>query len=305
MYHQPVLLKESIAGLNIDPKGIYVDATYGGGGHTKLIIEHLTEGKIIAFDQDKEAEDNVIRDDRLIFIRHNFKFMKNFLKYLGYTKIDGILADLGVSSHHLNKPERGFSYRFENAPLDMRMNQNTLLTAQYIINNYQAKQLHEVFRNYGEIGKTFPLVEAIINQRNKREIQTTEELIKAIEPLLPSQTRNKFLSRIFQALRIEVNKEMDNLKFFLKQSLEMLKPRGRLCVISYHSLEDKLVKNFLKTGNFEGKVEKDFYGNAYSPFKLINKKIISPGKEEIQNNRRARSARLRIAEKNEQNDEER
>ncbi|MFP3861035.1 MAG: 16S rRNA (cytosine(1402)-N(4))-methyltransferase RsmH [Bacteroidales bacterium] len=303
MYHQPVLLKESIAGLNIDPKGIYVDATYGGGGHTKLIIEHLTEGKIIAFDQDKEAEDNVIQDDRLIFIRHNFKFMKNFLKYLGYTNIDGILADLGVSSHHLNKPERGFSYRFENAPLDMRMNQNTNLTAQYVINHYQAKQLHEIFRNYGEIRKTFPLVEAIINHRNNRKIQTTDELIKAIEPLLPSQTRNKFLSRVFQALRIEVNKEMDNLKFFLKQSMEMLKPGGRICVISYHSLEDKLVKNFLKTGNFEGEVKKDFYGNAYSPFKLINKKIISPGKEEIKNNRRARSARLRIAEKKEQNDE--
>ncbi|MFP4018650.1 MAG: 16S rRNA (cytosine(1402)-N(4))-methyltransferase RsmH [Bacteroidales bacterium] len=303
MYHQPVLLKESIAGLNIDPKGIYVDATYGGGGHTKLIIEHLTEGKIIAFDQDKEAEDNVIQDDRLIFIRHNFKFMKNFLKYLGYTNIDGILADLGVSSHHLNKPERGFSYRFENAPLDMRMNQNTNLTAQYVINHYQAKQLHEIFRNYGEIRKTFPLVEAIINHRNNRKIQTTDELIKAIEPLLPSQTRNKFLSRVFQALRIEVNKEMDNLKFFLKQSMEMLKPGGRICVISYHSLEDKLVKNFLKTGNFEGEVKKDFYGNAYSPFKLINKKIITPGKEEIKNNRRARSARLRIAEKKEQNDE--
>ncbi|MFP4525192.1 MAG: 16S rRNA (cytosine(1402)-N(4))-methyltransferase RsmH [Bacteroidales bacterium] len=303
MYHQPVLLKESIAGLNIDPKGIYVDATYGGGGHTKLIIEHLTEGKIIAFDQDKEAEDNVIQDDRLIFIRHNFKFMKNFLKYLGYTNIDGILADLGVSSHHLNKPERGFSYRFENAPLDMRMNQNTNLTAQYVINHYQAKQLHEIFRSYGEIRKTFPLVEAIINHRNNRKIQTTDELIKAIEPLLPSQTRNKFLSRVFQALRIEVNKEMDNLKFFLKQSMEMLKPGGRICVISYHSLEDKLVKNFLKTGNFEGEVKKDFYGNAYSPFKLINKKIITPGKEEIKNNRRARSARLRIAEKKEQNDE--
>ncbi|MFP4448403.1 MAG: 16S rRNA (cytosine(1402)-N(4))-methyltransferase RsmH [Bacteroidota bacterium] len=303
MYHQPVLLKESIAGLNIDPKGIYVDATYGGGGHTKLIIEHLTEGKIIAFDQDKEAEDNVIQDDRLIFIRHNFKFMKNFLKYLGYTNIYGILADLGVSSHHLNKPERGFSYRFENAPLDMRMNQNTNLTAQYIINHYQAKQLHKIFRIYGEIRKTFPLVEAIINHRNNREIQTTDELIQAIEPLLPSQTRNKFLSRVFQALRIEVNKEMDNLKFFLKQSMEMLKPGGRICVISYHSLEDKLVKNFLKTGNFEGEVKKDFYGNAYSPFKLINKKIITPGKEEIKNNRRARSARLRIAEKKEQNDE--
>ncbi|MFO8236440.1 MAG: 16S rRNA (cytosine(1402)-N(4))-methyltransferase RsmH [Bacteroidales bacterium] len=303
MYHQPVLLKESIAGLNIDPNGIYVDATYGGGGHSKLIIKHLTNGKIIAFDQDKEAEANVIQNDRLIFIRHNFKYMKNFLKYMGFYTVDGILADLGVSSHHLNTPERGFSYRFDDVPLDMRMNQNANLTAQYIINHYHAKNLSEVLKKYGEIRKTYPLVSAILKYREKKEIQTAEELVKVLDPFIPVRTKNKFLSRIFQALRIEVNREIENLKAFLQQSLEVLKPQGRLCVISYHSLEDKLVKNFLKTGNFEGKIDKDFYGNVYSPFKLINKKIIMPGKEEIEDNKRARSARLRIAEKRDKNEE--
>jgi len=299
MYHQPVLLEESISGLNIDPNGIYVDATFGGGGHSKEIYRKLNKGKLIAFDQDKDAENNVGEDEKIIFVRHNFRYMKNFLKYLGFTQINGILADLGVSSHHFNTPERGFSFRFS-APLDMRMNQNHSLTAQYIINRYHPANLFRIFKEYGEIKSPRRIVDTIIKEREKKEINTTDDLIYILDPLIPERNRNKMLARIFQALRIEVNQEITNLKIFLSQSAEMLKDRGRLVVISYHSLEDRLVKNFMKTGRFSGTPEKDFYGNILKPLKTINSKVITPSEKEISENNRARSAKLRIAEKTQQ-----
>jgi len=299
MYHQPVLLEESISGLNIDPNGIYVDATFGGGGHSKEIYRKLNKGKLIAFDQDKDAENNVGEDEKIIFVRHNFRYMKNFLKYLGFTQINGILADLGVSSHHFNTPERGFSFRFS-APLDMRMNQNHSLTAQYIINRYHPANLFRIFKEYGEIKSPRRIVDTIIKEREKKEINTTDDLIYILDPLIPERNRNKMLARIFQALRIEVNQEITNLKIFLSQSAEMLKDRGRLVVISYHSLEDRLVKNFMKTGRFSGTPEKDFYGNILKPLKTINSKVITPSEMEISENNRARSAKLRIAEKTQQ-----
>jgi len=299
MYHQPVLLEESISGLNIDPNGIYVDATFGGGGHSKEIYRKLNKGKLIAFDQDKDAENNVGEDEKIIFVRHNFRYMKNFLKYLGFTQINGILADLGVSSHHFNTPERGFSFRFS-APLDMRMNQNHSLTAQYIINRYHPANLFRIFKEYGEIKSPRRIVDTLIKEREKKEINTTDDLIYILDPLIPERNRNKMLARIFQALRIEVNQEITNLKIFLSQSAEMLKDRGRLVVISYHSLEDRLVKNFMKTGRFSGTPEKDFYGNILKPLKTINSKVITPSEMEISENNRARSAKLRIAEKTQQ-----
>ncbi len=299
MYHQPVLLEESISGLNIDPNGIYVDATFGGGGHSKEIYRKLNNGKLIAFDQDKDAENNVGEDEKIIFVRHNFRYMKNFLKYLGFTQINGILADLGVSSHHFNTPERGFSFRFS-APLDMRMNQNHSLTAQYIINRYHPANLFRIFKEYGEIKSPRRIVDTLIKEREKKEINTTDDLIYILDPLIPERNRNKMLARIFQALRIEVNQEITNLKIFLSQSAEMLKDRGRLVVISYHSLEDRLVKNFMKTGRFSGTPEKDFYGNILKPLKTINSKVITPSEMEISENNRARSAKLRIAEKTQQ-----
>ena len=296
MFHQPVLMEESIQGLNIQPGGIYVDATYGGGGHARKIIEKLENGVLIAFDQDKEAEENLINDDRLIFINHNFRYMKNFLKYLGFTQINGILADLGVSSHHLDSPERGFSFRFD-APLDMRMNQNVSSTARYIINTYSPKALNEVFRNYGEIKKTKFLVDAILKKREEKEITTTSELVDVLKDYIPLKYRNKFLAKVFQALRIEVNREIENLKYFLKQGHEMLKSGSRLVVISYHSVEDRIVKNYMKSGRFSGEPVKDFYGNVMAPFALVNKRVIVPSVEEVRNNNRSRSAKLRIAEK--------
>ncbi|HKL37571.1 MAG TPA: 16S rRNA (cytosine(1402)-N(4))-methyltransferase RsmH [Bacteroidales bacterium] len=296
MYHQPVLLEESIEGLNIHPNGIYVDATYGGGGHSKKILEKLDNGRLIAFDQDLEAEDNILDDGRLIFIKHNFRYMKNFVKYLGFHQLDGILADLGVSSHHLDAPERGFSFRFE-APLDMRMDKEASLTASYVLNEYAPSRLQEIFRNYGEIRKTRSIVDAIMNYRQNEPIRTTSQLVDLLKSQTPEKTRNKFLARIFQALRIEVNHEVENLKYFLVQSKEMLKKQGRLAVISYHSIEDRLVKNYTKTGNFEGEPVRDFYGNMETPFRVINKKVITPSWEEVRGNNRARSAKLRIAEK--------
>jgi len=296
MYHQPVLVEESIQGLNVQPGGIYVDATYGGGGHAERIIEKIEDGVLIAFDQDTEAGENVMDDSRMIFINHNFRYMKNFLKYLGFNRVDGILADLGVSSHHLDSPERGFSFRFD-APLDMRMNQNAQRSARYIINTYSAPALNEVFRNYGEIRKTRYLVDAILGKREEQEITTTSELVDALKDYIPLKYRNKFLAKVFQALRIEVNREVENLKYFLEQSREVLKSGGRLAVISYHSVEDRIVKNYLKTGRFSGEPVKDFYGNVMAPFVLVNKKVIVPSAEEVRNNNRARSAKLRIAEK--------
>jgi len=299
MYHTPVLLEESIEGLKIHPNGIYVDATYGGSGHSKKILEKLDNGRLIAFDQDLEAESNILDDNRLIFIKHNFRYMKNFVQYLGYQQLDGILADLGVSSHHLDAPERGFSFRFE-APLDMRMDKMAALTASNVLNEYAPSRLQEVFRNYGEIRKTRSIVDAIVNYRQEEPIQTTNQLVELLKSQTPEKTRNKFLARIFQALRIEVNQEVENLKYFLVQSKEMLKNQGRLAVISYHSVEDRLVKNYMKTGNFEGEPVRDFYGNLEAPFRAINKKVITPSWEEVRGNNRARSAKLRIAEKSEQ-----
>lgn len=296
MYHQPVLLKESIEGLQISPEGIYVDATYGGGGHSKKILEKLGNGKLIAFDQDEDAQEHIMDDSRLIFIKHNFRYMKNFLKYLGYDQIDGILADLGVSSHHLDAPERGFSFRFD-APLDMRMDQRAPLKAADVINEYNPSRLQEILREFGELRKTRSIVDAIVEARDKQYIESTFQLTGILKSQTPVKYRNKFLARIFQALRIEVNREVENLKYFLGQSNEILKKQGRLAVISYHSVEDRVVKNFMKTGNFEGEVAKDFYGHEQTPLRVINKKVITPSHRETQSNNRARSAKLRIAEK--------
>jgi len=296
MYHQPVLLEESIEGLNIDPAGIYVDVTYGGGGHSKKILEKLGEGRLIAFDQDMETQDNLLDDSRLIFIRHNFRYMKNFVKYLGYQRVDGILADLGVSSHHLDSPERGFSFRFE-APLDMRMDQKSVPTASMVLNEYHPSRLRYILREYGELRRAGAIVDAIVQYREQQSIEYTGQLVELLKSHTPEKYRNKFLAKIFQALRIEVNREVENLKYFLSQSNEMLKKGGRLAVISYHSIEDRVVKHFMKTGNFSGEPVKDFYGNVEAPFRLINKKVITPGYRELQGNKRARSAKLRIAEK--------
>ena len=296
MYHQPVLLEESIDGLQIKPEGVYVDATYGGGGHSKKILEKLGNGKLIAFDQDKDAQGHIMDDARLIFIQHNFRYMKNFLKYLGYEQVDGVLADLGVSSHHLDAPERGFSFRFD-APLDMRMDQRAPLRAVDVINQYNPSRLQEIFREYGELRKTRSIVDAIVEAREQQYIESTFQLTAILESQTPVKYRNKFLARIFQALRIEVNREVEYLKFFLEQSNEILKKRGRLAVISYHSVEDRVVKNFMRTGNFEGELTKDFYGHEQTPLRVINKKVIAPSYREIQRNNRARSAKLRIAEK--------
>jgi len=296
MYHQPVLLEESIDGLQIHPEGVYVDATYGGGGHSKKILEKLGNGILIAFDQDEDAQEHIMDDARLIFIQHNFRYMKNFLKYLGYKQVDGVLADLGVSSHHLDAPERGFSFRFD-APLDMRMDQHAPWKAADVINEYNPSRLQEIFREYGELRKTRSIVDAIVKAREQQYIESTFQLTAILESQTPVKYRNKFLARIFQALRIEVNREVEYLKFFLEQSNEMLKKRGRLAVISYHSVEDRVVKNFMRTGNFEGEVTKDFYGHEQTPLRVINKKVITPSYREIQSNNRARSAKLRIAEK--------
>ncbi len=295
-YHIPVLAEESINGLNLFPEATVVDATYGGGGHSKLIIEKLISGKLFAFDQDKDSVVNVLKDNRLYFIRHNFRYIKNFLRYYGIEQVDAVFADLGVSSHDFDVPDRGFSFRFE-GNLDMRMNQSAKTDASKIVNEYQEEQLEKIFRNYGEIKNSRNLASVICRKRAERRIRTTTQLKDIISECTPKALENKYLAQVFQALRIEVNEEMDALQEFLKASLEVLKPGGRLVVITYHSLEDRLCKNFMKSGNFEGKVEKDFYGNITSPFKIINKKVITPGDEELRSNNRSRSAKLRIAEK--------
>lgn len=294
MYHKPVLLQESVNGLVVNPDGIYIDATFGGGGHAKEILKRLDKGRLIAFDQDKSAENNVIDDSRLTFLRQNFKYLKNNLRFLNIEKVDGIMADLGVSSHQFDRKERGFSFRF-NAALDMRMNQDADIKASDIINNYTRDDLIHIFRQYGELKNAIHLVDRIID--NRGNIEETSEFIRIIETCIPRKNRNQYLAQVFQALRIEVNKEMSNLKDFLSQVVEIIKNKGRLVIISYHSLEDRMVKNFIKTGNFTGKIEKDIYGNFDAPFKQINRKVILPGQQEINENNRARSAKLRIAEK--------
>lgn len=296
-YHIPVLAQESILGLNLFPDADVVDATFGGGGHSKIIIDQLTNGRLFAFDQDEDAAANVLDDKRLYFIRHNFRYIRNFLNFYGVEQVDAIFADLGVSSHDFDVPDRGFSFRFE-GNLDMRMNQDAKTDAAKIINEYPEEQLEQVFRLFGEIKNSRHLASVICKKRKVLSIKTTTQLREVVAECTPRAIENKYLAQVFQALRIDVNDEMDALQEFLQASLELLKPGGRLVVITYHSLEDRLCKNFMKTGNFAGKVEKDFYGNISSPFTLINRKVIIPGDEELKTNNRSRSAKLRIAEKN-------
>lgn len=295
-YHEPVMLHESVDGLNIKPNGIYVDATYGGGGHSNEILKHLGSGKLIAFDMDEDAEKNKINDERLLFVRHNFRYMKNFLSYYGILQVDGILADLGVSWNQFDKPERGFSFRSD-SELDMRMNRNAKKNAKIVINTYTEEKLSAVFFQYGEITNSRKLAAIIADSRKKQPIVTVNRFIDSIKRCIPGHSENKYLAQVFQAVRIEVNNELNNLKELLRQSLRILSENGRLAIITYHSLEDRLVKNFIKSGNFEGLIEKDFYGNVYRPFKIINKNVIVPSDEEVRRNNRARSAKLRIAEK--------
>jgi len=295
-YHLPVLLKESVDGLNIQPGGIYVDATFGGGGHSAEILKRMKRGRLYAFDQDEDASHSVPDDKRFIFILGNFRFLQNYLKYYGVTEIDGLLADLGVSSHHFNEPGRGFTYR-EDAPLDMRMNRSASLNASEVLNTYDAEQLERVFREYGEFRQYRQLAGRIINARQNGPVTTTGQLVECLSGLIPKQVENQFLSRIFQAIRIEVNREMDSLEHLLNQSFRLLKPGGRLAVISYHSLEDRMVKNFTRWGNTSGQPQADLYGHVPEPFVTITRKPIAASEQEIKNNPRSRSARLRIAEK--------
>lgn len=295
-YHKPVLLQESIEGLDIQSDGIYVDATFGGGGHSKEILSHLgSTGQLVAFDQDEDALANVLDDERFLFVHHNFRHLKRFLKLHKINHADGILADLGVSSHQLDKAERGFSYRFE-AELDMRMNQSDATTAADILNTYNAADLQNVFSQYGEVRNSKTLALKIVETRSLKKFKTIGDLLYVLDPLVRGN-KPRYLAQVFQALRIEVNQEMEVLKEFLEATLETLAPGARLVVISYHSLEDRLVKNFLKSGNFKGEYEKDFYGNINRPFKLITKKAMLPTKEECTINPRARSAKMRIATK--------
>ncbi len=295
-YHNPVLLTETVDGLNIKPDGIYVDVTFGGGGHSKEIMRRLgPSGKLFAFDQDTDALANAIDDERFQLINENFRFIKRFLRMYGVKEVDGILADLGVSSHQFDVAERGFSTRFD-ATLDMRMNQNGNLSAYEVINDYEEADLARLFFEYGELKNARGLAAAIVNSRNTEPIKNTEQLKQVLSRFLPAHKSNKILAQIYQAIRIEVNQEMDALKEFLEQSLAILKPGGRLSIISYHSLEDRLVKRFMKNGMFEGEPERDFFGRFEVPFKTIGKHIV-PTEKEIEKNNRARSAKLRIAEK--------
>jgi 16S rRNA (cytosine1402-N4)-methyltransferase len=295
-YHIPVLPDESIYGLNIRPGDDVVDATFGGGGHSRLILQTLGEGRLFAFDQDEDAAGNLFNDSRLIFIRHNFRYLKNFLRYYGVENVDSVFADLGVSSHDFDVAERGFSFRFEGS-LDMRMNRDAQKNAATVVNDYSEEKLGSIFKMYGEINNARRLASEILKSRASATIKTTSQLREIVSKCAPKAIENKYLAQVFQALRIEVNDEMEVLKEFLQSALDVLKPGGRLVVITYHSLEDRLCKNFMKAGNFEGKIEKDFYGNMISPFKIINRKVITPGEDEMRQNTRSRSAKLRIAEK--------
>jgi len=296
-YHNPVLLKECIEGLKINPAGIYVDVTFGGGGHSKEILKHLTTGKLFAFDQDEDAVKNKINDERFVLVKQNFKYLKNMLRMYQALPIDGLLADLGVSSHQFDIAERGFSIRFDEAKLDMRMDKNVKQTAADILNTSEEEELKNIFKLYGEIDNAGSLARLITHARKEKKMETVGDLKQVIEKVVKRGRENKYYAQVFQALRIEVNKEMEALKELLTQSLEVLKPGGRLVVISYHSLEDRLVKNIMRSGKFEGEVEKDFFGNQLTPFTQITRKPITPSDEEITENNRARSAKLRIAEK--------
>lgn len=295
-YHVPVLLKESVDGLDIQPDGVYVDVTFGGGGHSKEILSRLgKKGHLYSFDQDADAESNIVADERFTFVRSNFRYLTNWMRYYGVERINGLLGDLGVSSHHFDDETRGFSFRFD-APLDMRMNKRAGQTAADILNNYPEEQLADVFYLYGEMKNARRLAKAIVDSRKERAIQTTADLGASIEPLMRSDREKKDLARIYQALRIEVNHEMDALRDMLKGATQLLGDGGRLSIITYHSLEDRIVKNVMKAGNAEGHVEQDFYGRISSPYRLVNK-VTVPTDEEQQQNPRSRSAKLRIAEK--------
>ena len=296
MFHQTVLLKESVEGLAIHPDGIYVDATYGGGGHSMQILNKIEKGRLFTFDQDQEALENRIPDPRIIMIKSNFRYIRNFLKLYKAVPIDGIMADLGVSSHQIDDPARGFSTRFD-GELDMRMDRAKPLSAKQIINHYPEDQLAELFNNYGDLPHAKKIARIITTARRENELSTTNDLKKVLSSCAERGRENKFFAQVFQAIRIETNQEIGSLKDLLIQSLDILKTGGRIVILSYHSLEDRIVKDFFRSGNFKGEIEKDFFGNPIVPLKMINRKPIVAGEEEIRNNSRARSVRLRIAEK--------
>lgn len=295
-YHIPVLLSESIAGMDLKADGVYLDLTFGGGGHSREILKHLKTGHLYGFDQDEDAINNIPESENFTFIRSNFRYIENFMDYYKVDGVDSILADLGVSSHHFDEAERGFSIRFD-GPLDMRMNRKSELTAEKVLNEYEETQLADIFFYYGEIKNAKKLASKVVYYRQASPLKTIEDFITLAKECTPPKTENKYLSKAFQAIRIEVNQELEVLKEALTAAFRSLKPNGRLVVITYHSLEDRLVKNFFKTGNFEGKVEKDFYGAINSPFQLVNRKVIVPTAEELARNSRSRSAKLRIAKK--------
>ena len=296
-YHVPVLLRESVGGLDIKPDGVYVDVTFGGGGHSREILSRLgAKGRLFSFDQDEDAEQNIVNDERFTFVRSNFRYLKNWMRYYGIVEIDGLLADLGVSSHHFDDETRGFSFRFD-APLDMRMNKRAGMTAADVLNNDSEEQLSDIFYIYGELKNARRIAAAIIQARTARRIETTNDLMEATEKCFQREREKKETAKLFQALRIEVNHEMDALKEMLNGARDLIRTGGRLSVITYHSLEDRLVKNMMKAGNVEGKVVQDFFGRIESPFRQIGGKVIVPSEEEQQSNPRSRSAKLRIAER--------
>jgi 16S rRNA (cytosine1402-N4)-methyltransferase len=295
-YHIPALLKESIDGLNIRPNGIYVDVTFGGGGHSMEILSRLGKGRLIAFDQDEDAESNIPSDKRLLFLNQNFRFLKNNLRFNGISSIDGLLADLGVSFHQFDEPERGFTFR-QDAPLDMRMNKGGKTTAAQLLQTLDEEDLADILYKFGELTNSRRIAREIVIYRDAKALTTVNDIVDAIGKLAPFRQEHKFYAKVFQALRIAVNSEIDFLEEMLLQALEVLSPGGRLVVITYHSLEDRVVKNFMRSGNFDGEEKKDFFGNIETPFRIINRKGTTPGDEEIANNNRSRSARLRIAEK--------
>lgn len=298
MYHIPVLLKETVDGLDPRPEGIYVDVTFGGGGHSREILSRLSaKGHLYSFDQDADAEQNIPQgDSRFTFVRSNFRYLKNWMRYYGVEQVDGILADLGVSSHHFDDEERGFSFRFD-APLDMRMNERAGTTAADIVNNYSEERLADIFYLYGEMKNSRRLASALVKARASARILTINDLLTVVKPLMPREREKKDLARVFQALRIEVNHEMDALQEMLEAALKVLRPGGRLSVLTYHSLEDRMVKNFIRAGRIDGKVQQDFFGRRLTPWKAINNKVILPSEAEQESNPRSRSAKLRIAEK--------
>ena len=296
-YHIPVMLNECMEGLAIKPDGVYVDVTFGGGGHSKEILSRLgKKGTLYGFDQDADAENNIPEDDRFVFVRSNFRYLSNFMRFHGETEIDGLLADLGVSSHHFDDKDRGFSFRFQGM-LDMRMNTRAGKTAADILNTYTEEALSTLFYLYGELKNSRKLASVIVKARETKPLETTDEFLALITPYIGKDKEKKMLAQVFQALRIEVNDEMRALREMLQQAMRLLKPGGRVVVMTYHSLEDRLVKNFFKSGNFEGTISQDFFGNIQSPFRLINNKVITPSSEEVEVNPRSRSAKLRIAEK--------